>query len=86
MRPLPQRLGIVLVFCDARPFPYNETTPSKKITRSELNRFAGILPTPCRCDGNPRRDKYCLFAKPAFATHTLSLQQWQSKHQGEFIH
>ena len=37
-------------FCAAKSSPVAQL-PSETMTRSELNRFTGVLPTPCRCDG-----------------------------------
>jgi hypothetical protein len=81
---LPQRLNVSPVLRFKKISLFNQPIPSQTMTRSELNRFAGVLPTPCRCDGNPPRQILPL-AKSAFATRTLSLQPWQSKHQDEFI-
>ena len=54
------------------------------MTRSELNRFAGVLPTPCRC-GRKSTAANLPLAKSAFADHTLSLPRRQSKPEGGFI-
>src|SRR5579862_7779718 len=54
------------------------------MTRSELNRFAGVLPTPCRCGRNSTAANLPL-AKSAFANRSLSLSRKQSKLEGEFI-
>jgi len=48
------------------------------MTRSELNRFAGVLPTPCRC-GRKTTAANLSLAKSAFANHTLSRPRRQSK-------
>jgi hypothetical protein len=54
------------------------------MTRSELNRFAGVSPTPCRGDGNPAA-QILPHAKSAFTNRTLILARRQSKSQGELI-
>src|SRR5579859_2214232 len=54
------------------------------MTRGELNRFAGVLPTPCRC-GRKTTAANLSLAKSAFANHTLSRPRRQSKPEGEFI-
>src|SRR5690348_5082469 len=54
------------------------------MTRSELDRFASVLTTPCRC-GRKCTAANLSLAKSAFANHTLSLPPRQSKPEGEFI-
>jgi hypothetical protein len=61
MRAIATTLWCLVVF-DAKSFPHNQQLPSQTMIRSELDRFAGILPTPRRGDGNFRRRKFRLSA------------------------